>query len=191
MQGSADAGTVNVLVDGTTLFGNLTFAVPSNYAAVNAGSRHLQIESTNSTSPLVDETVSLNSGTKYTLISANFVSSIAPLLLVDDTTAPSSGQFQLRLVNDMPSVGGVDVYVVAPGTIPGSVPPTISNLGLDSTSAYLSMTAGLYEIIVTGAGNTFSYLAIGPVTFTAGQNRTIVLVSDLAGYGSVTLADLN
>jgi uncharacterized protein DUF4397 len=191
LQGSADAGNIDVLVDGTTLISSLAFASPSKYESVSAGSRHLQIEQTGTTTPIIDENVSLDSGAKYTLLTENFVSAITPLLLVDNTTAPSSGNFQIRLVNDMPSVGNIDVYVVAPGTIPGQVPPTVSNLSLDAASSYLSMLAGTYDIIVTGPGNVFTYFDSGPVSFTGGQNRTVVLLSNISGYGSVTLADLN
>jgi hypothetical protein len=192
LQGSADAGTVNVLIDGTTLVSNLTFAAPSTYAAVSAGSRHLQIEPINSTTPLIDETVNFNSGAKYTLITEDFVSSITPLLLVDNTTAPASGQFQIRLVNDMPSVGSLDVYVLVPPNVPGSVPATVAGLGLDAATSYLSMPAGTYDIVVTGASNPgFIYLDTGPKSFTAGQNRTVVLLSTISGFDSVTLADLN
>ena len=191
VQGSADAGNVDVVVDGTTLISSLAFATPSKYEAVSAGSRHIQIEQSGTTTPIIDENVSLDGGAKYTLLTENFVSAITPLLLLDNTTAPSSGNFQIRLVNDMPSIGNIDVYVVAPGTIPGQVPPTVSNMSLDAASSYLSMTAGTYDIIVTGPGNVFTYFDSGPTSFTAGQNRTVVLVSNISGYGSITLADLN
>ena len=191
LQGSADAGSVNVLVDGTTLFSNVAFAAPTKYAEASPGSRHLQVQQAGSSTSIIDQTVSLNGGANYTLITANFVSNITPLFLTDDTAAPGAGKIQLRLVNDMPSVGSIDVYVVTPGTLPGTVLPTISNLGLDSVTAYQSLSAGTYEVIVTGVGNVFTYLDTGPITFTAGQNRTIVLMSNLSGYGSVTLADLN
>lgn len=191
LQGSADAGNVDVLVDGTAQISSLAFASPSKYVSVSSGSRHIQIEPSGTTTPLIDENVSLNGGGKYTLLTENFVSAITPLLLVDNTTAPSAGNFQIRLVNDMPSVGNIDVYVVAPGTIPGQVPATVGNLSLDAASSYLSLPAGTYDIIVTGPGNVFTFFDSGSVSFTAGQNRTVVLVSNISGYGSVTLADLN
>jgi hypothetical protein len=98
----------------------------------------------------------------------------------------------LRFVNAGAGAGTVDVYVLAPGTTPPGNSPTVTNLNLGAASTYLSMVAGSYEIFVTIAGTTVVYSDSGPVTFTAGQNRSIVVVSDLVGgYTTLTLRDLN
>ena len=40
---------------------------------------------------------------------------ISTLVLADDNSAPASGDFKLRVVNDAPGLGGSDVYIVATG----------------------------------------------------------------------------
>ncbi|HVO79986.1 MAG TPA: DUF4397 domain-containing protein [Terriglobales bacterium] len=192
LQASPDETAINVLIDGKTLVGDVGYATPTNYASVSDGSRHLQVEPVGSTTPVIDETVTFNRGTNSTLITANAAVSITPILLTDNTTAPSSGDVQLRFVNAGLAAGDVDIYVVQPGIVPGGVPPTIGSLTFESASGYQSLTAGTYDIFVTIAGTTFAYIDAGPLTFSAGENRTFVVVSDqLGGYSLVTLSDLN
>jgi hypothetical protein len=192
LQASPDEASIDVLIDGKTIDSSVGYATPTSYTSVSAGSRHLQVEPTGSSTPIIDETITLNSGTKSTLITANFASAIMPVLLADDTTAPSSGNIKLRFVNAGTAAGDVDIYVLGPGGTPGGVPPTVSSLVFESASSYQSLAAGTYEIFVTIANTTFVYIDTGPLTFTAGQNRTFVVVSDrVGGYTLVTLPDLN
>jgi hypothetical protein len=193
LQASPDEAPVDILIDGKTIAPSLGYAAPTSYISVSSGSRHLQVEPTGTTTPVIDETITLDSGSHYTLITDdNFASSITPVLLTDDNTAPSSGDIKLRFMNAGAGAGNVDVYVLPPGSSPPGNPTTVSNLGLGSASSYQSLAAGDYEIFVTIANTTFVYVDSGSLTFDAGQNRTFVLVSDLAGgFKTVTLPDLN
>jgi hypothetical protein len=190
LQASPDeTTTLNVLLDGSTIFSNLTLNTPSSYSSVNSGSRHLQVEPSNSNTPAIDETVTFDSSTNYTLITANFATSLTPIFLTDNHSAPASGDFQLRLVNAAPSAGAIDIYVVSPGTPAGSVPPTVSNLLFTSATSYQMLTAGTYDIIFTQAGFPgVPYVQMSSVAFAAGQNRTVVLAPNAnGGYTAVTL----
>jgi hypothetical protein len=192
LQASPDEAAVDILIDGKAIVSGLGYAAPTNYLSVSSGSRHLQVEPTGTTTPVIDETISLSSGTNSTLITDNFAAAITPVLLTDDNTAPSSGDIKLRFVNAGAGAGNVDIYVLPPGSTPPGNATTVSNLALGSASSYQSLAAGSYEIFVTIANTFFSYVDSGPLTFNAGQNRTIVLVSDLAGgFKTVTLSDLN
>jgi uncharacterized protein DUF4397 len=194
LQASPDeTTTLNILLDGNTSFSNIALGTPTNYASVASGSRHLQVEASNSSTPSIDETVTFNASTNYTLITANFATSLTPILLTDNVTAPASGDFQLRLLNAAPSAGSIDIYVVAPGTAAGSVPATVTSLPFASATSYQSLTAGSYDVIFTQAGFPgVPYAQMSSVSFGSGQNRTVVLVSNAAGgYTAVTLNDLN
>jgi hypothetical protein len=191
LQGSPDEGPIDVLIDGGVFARNVAYARPTNYTLLDPGSRHLQVRPAGSII-VIDETVTLSSGTNYTLIANNYASVITPVLLRDDKTPPGSGNIKLRFVNAGAGAGAVDVYVLAPGTTPPGNSPTVSNLNLGAASTYLSMAAGTYEIFVTITGTTFVYFDSGPLTFSAGQNRSMVVMSDLAGgYTTLTLRDRN
>ena len=56
LQASPDETTgLDVLIDSNTLFSNIALGTPSSYSSVSAGSRHLQIEPSGSTTPVVDD----------------------------------------------------------------------------------------------------------------------------------------
>jgi hypothetical protein len=194
LQASPDETTgLNFLIDSNTLFSNVALDTPSSYASVSAGSRHLQVEPTGSTTPVIDETISLNGGTHYTLLTTNYASNITPVLLTDDTTAPASGDFNIRIVNAGVGAGTVDAYIVNPGTIPGSVAPTNTAITFGGATSYQSLSAGSYEIFFTLTGvPSVIYVDTGSLTFGSGQNRTVVLVPTAAGsFSFVELDDLN
>jgi hypothetical protein len=191
-----ESATLNILVDGSTLFSNLGLGVPSSYSSVISGSHTLAVEASNSSTTLLSQSFTLNSSTNYTLIIANYAASLTPIMLTDNTTAPSSGNFNLRIVNAAVEAGSVDIYIQAPGsTSPstGAVAPTISNLGFTSSSTYESLAAGSWNVIVTPAGYpVVNYINTGSLSFSAGQNRTLVILPDgNGGITSVTLSDLN
>lgn len=191
LQTSPDENAVDVLLDGTSVASGVTYAAPTNYSSVSSGSHSLKVRPTGSTADLIDEQITLNGGSNSTLVVANFASSITPILLTDDTTAPSSGDVKVRFLNVAPGLGNVDIYLVAPGSTPGLVAPTLPSLAFDTASGYQSFTAGSYEFFVTAAGNTFSYVDSGTITFTAGQNATLVALSNrIGGFTYVRLADL-
>ncbi len=188
--------TMNVLLDSATLFSNLALGAPSNYMSVSSGSHTLQVEPSNSTTTAISQTVTLTSATNYTLITANYAANLTPMLLTDNTTAPSSGNFGLRIANAAVEAGSVDVYILpagSPGPPTGGVTPTISALGFTASSNYQSLGAGSYEIVVTPAGfPVVQYINSGSLSFAAGQNRTFVILPNASGgITSVTLADLN
>jgi hypothetical protein len=188
--------TMNVLLDSATLFSNLALGAPTNYTSVTSGSHTLQVEPSNSTTTAISQTITLNPGTNYTLITANYAVNLIPILFTDSTTAPSSGDFNIRIVNAAVEAGSVDVYILPPGSknpSSGGVTPTISALGFTSSSAYQSLAAASYEIIVTPAGFPIvQYINSGSLGFAAGQNRTfVILPSGNGSLTSVTLSDLN
>jgi hypothetical protein len=195
LQASPDETTgLDVLIDGNTLFSNVALDTVGSYASVSSGSRHLQVEPNGSTTPVIDETISLNGGTHYTLVTTNYAANISPVLLTDDASAPASGDFKIRVMNAGIGTGpSVDAYIVTPDTTPGSVAPTISAVTFGNASSYQSLAAGSYEIFFTLSGvPSVIYVDTGSLSFAAGQNRTIVLVPTAAGsFSYVALPDLN
>ena len=90
------------------------------------------------------------------------------------------------------TAANVDVYVVPPGSNLVGVAPTVTNLAFEGASSYQSLTAGSYEIFFTVAGTPNFYVDTGSLTFSAGQNRTIVMLPNtLSGFTWDMLSDLN
>ncbi|MGH9511568.1 MAG: DUF4397 domain-containing protein [Terriglobales bacterium] len=191
-----ESTTINVLLDSTTLFSDLALGAPTTYSTVTSGSHTLEVEPSNSTTAAINQSVTLNAATNYTLITANYAANLTPMLLTDSTTAPSSGDFGLRIANAAVEAGSIDVYILpagSPGPPTGGVTPTISALGFTNSSSYQSLSAGSYEIVITPAGfPVVQYINSGSLSFAAGQNRTFVILPNASGgLTSLTLSDLN
>jgi hypothetical protein len=187
-----DQSKINVLLDGTTVFNNVAYGIANDYTSTGEGSRHFQAEPAGSTNIIIDQNITLNSSTNTTVIAGDFSSTSTGVVLTDDTTAPTSGNIKLRIVNASPNLDAVDIFIVPPGTSLNSVSPTISSLGFGSASDYQSLVAGSYEIFFTPHGSTFAFLDTGAISFTAGQNRTVAVLNNLSGgFQITTLSDLN
>ncbi len=192
MNAVPDQSSITVLLDGSSIASSVGYGAASDYSQTNSGSRHLQVEPASSTTVFLDQTFSLSGATNNTLIVANLSSTSSGILLTDDNTAPTTGNIKLRIVNAAPNLGTVDVYVVPPGTNIGTVTPIVVSLGFQSSSAYLNLTAGSYDLVFTPHGSTFAFLNTGAISFSPGQNRTIVALNSLSGGFAIgTLKDLN
>jgi hypothetical protein len=80
---------------------------------------------------LATKSVSLNSGTSYTVLAVepSFAStSLNMTLLTDDNSAPASGDFNLRITNASPDFGNLDAYVTAPGAGISGATPSVTSL---------------------------------------------------------------
>jgi hypothetical protein len=192
MNAVPDQTNINVLLDGSNIASSVAYGAANNYSETKSGSRHLQVQPTSSTTTFLDQTVTLAGGTNSTIVVANISSSASAVVLTDDATAPTTGNIKLRIVNASPGMGTADVYVVPPNTNLNGVTPTVNALGFQSASDYLSLTAGTYFVAFTPQGSKFAVLFAGPLTFNAGQNRTVVAINNSSGgFTTATLNDLN
>jgi Domain of unknown function (DUF4397) len=176
---------VDVQIDGkvvgTVSLGGVTPA--SGYLSVASGSRHLQIFLTGQTTgAYFDGNVNFNSGSN-TVVATGSISNntvVAPLF-TDNSTAPTSSNSQLRIIQASPEgLGGnpaVDVYLVAPG---GSLPGTSADIAdvayPTANNPYKTFPAGTYDLLLTPAGIASLNIRIPNASFSSGKNYTYVLV---------------
>jgi hypothetical protein len=187
-----DEGSLDMLIDTKSGVSSVGYGAASSYVTVASGSRQLQVEATGSTTILINRTDNIASGTNYTLLSLNFSFDPSSLLLTDDNSTPSSGDFKLRVVNASSGMGPQDVYIVTAGTDIGSVDPTFSGMGFGDASAYTSLAAGDYDVIFAVPNQKFITLDSGKLTFASGQIRTLLgLNNPTGGFEATQLADKN
>lgn len=194
MNASPVQQNISLLVDNITLQTDIVSQSAGAYTPETPGSHTVQVEATSSTSPLVTQNLTFNSGSSYTLLAAepSFASSSLTLTsLTDDNSAPTSGNLKLRIINASPDFGNLDAYVATPGAgISGS--PSVSNLAFQAASSYMTLPAGNYEVYFTVTGRQVISVDSGQFSFSSGQIRTLVLVDNFgSGYTSALLADLN
>ena len=199
VQQDPTAGTVDVMLDSMLVKGSVTYTTDTGYMTVNAGTRQLLVQPPGgSPKPFVNGMVTLASGTRNTFILGGWgVFSTMGLSLTDDTAPLASGGIKLRIADLTAEATNIDIFVLqSPNTPSGA--PTISPTVLPFASNYLALPAGTYDVFVTNFGTTNVLFHTGPMTFSAGQNRTVVLSNDClptsCGFNSFkasTLADLN
>ncbi len=198
---SPNQASFNVLIDSTSVATGLANGGSStSYLSAKTGSREIQMQDPNTSQNLIDKTLTLTAGTNTTFIAADYVGNLKSLVLTDDNSSPASGSFKLRVVNVAPNLNAnVDVYIVTAGTDINTVSPAVNALSYPSASAYVSNTAGSYQVVFTLPG-TKTIVATLPndisggasVAFTAGQVQTALVLNDVNGIPStVQLGDVN
>jgi len=189
---SPDEGSIDVLIDSKTIASGITFGTATSYTSLSSGSRHLQMEPSDTATPVIDETLSLGSGSDTTVLLANFATSLNAVTLQDDNSAPTSGNAKLRIINAAPGLAPADVYIVPDGTDINSVTPVLSSMGFESASSYTSLGAGTYRVWFTQPGQKFIFIDSGPLPLSAGQIRSVVgLNNSFGSFSSTVLSDLN
>jgi hypothetical protein len=193
MDATPQESEIDVSLDGNSFASNVAYGTASDYSSVDSGSHTLQVYPPGVATAYIDQTISLSSGDKYTVLAANVLSSANALVLVDETSTPASNTAELRIVHASPALGTVDVYIVSPGTNLSTVSPTISGLAFEAVSTYQSLTAATaYEVYFTLTNQKTAVIDSGPVTYTNGEVRTMVALNgEEGGYTLAVLKDLN
>jgi hypothetical protein len=191
MNAVPDEASLNVLVDSTSVSSNLAYGTSTGYTSIQSGSHQVAVEPAGSSTALLTQSISFASGSDRTIVASNFSSNIANLVLTDDNSAPTSGDFKIRVVNAAPSLGPADVYIVAPASDLNTVSPTVSNLTFGAATGYQSVTAGSYEVVLTPVGEKFAAVDTGSLSFAAGQVRTFVGLNGASGFTDTILQDVN
>jgi len=191
MNAVPDEASLNLLVDNTSVSSDLAYGTSTGYQSIKSGSHQVAIEPSGASNTLLRQSISFASGSDTTVIASNFSSNIANLVLTDDNSAPTSGDFKIRVVNAAPGLGPADVYIVAPATDLNTVSPTVSNLAFGAAAGYQSLTAGSYEVVLTPVGEKFAAVDTGSLAFAAGQVRTFVGLNGPSGFTDTILQDVN
>jgi uncharacterized protein DUF4397 len=159
---------IDMVIDSKDVVAAIPYGSVSGYITVRSGSRHLQIEATGSSTPFVDQNISLSSGSYDTVLdTANRAT-----FFTDSHATPSSGDISIRVINASTTLGAADVYVVTSGNAMGST-PTFSNVGVPSATGYTTLAAGSYIVYFTQPQTTNVVLATGTLTLSSGQVRTV------------------
>lgn len=178
-------GSVNMLLDNQTVSSGVGFGSASAYASASAGSHSLEVQSAGTT--LLNLSVSLNGGNNNTILATNSGATV----FQDNKSAPSSGNFEIRVINAAQTLGTVDVYVVAPGTDISTVNPSATALAFQSASGYLTLAAGSFVVEFAQAGSKNVILATNSASFSSGQIRTVVSLDGNGVFSTAVLSDLN
>lgn len=161
---SPDAPAVDVYVDGSAVLTNVPFFTASDYLDLPAGTYRIQVTPTGSpaSQAVIDANATVEAGMAYTIAATGPVASIQPTIIVDDLSAPASGQVKVRVYHFSPDAPAVDVKLADGTTL-------ISNLAFPAASSYLEVPAGTYDLQVTPAGGDAVVIDLPGTALPAGQ----------------------
>ena len=191
---SPDAPDVDVLLDEAEVLSDVPYLAASGYLEAPAGQRNLKVNAAGTATTVIDADVDLADGSQYTVIASGEVASIAPIVLLDDNTAPAAGNARVRAIHGAPGAPAVDVYVTAPGADLTQVAPVLAGVEFGDVADYLEVPAGDYQVRIAPAGTTIVVIDSGALSLAAGQVRTAIAVDAVGGgapFDLLLLADLN
>lgn len=190
LHASPDAPAVDVVVNSTAIAANAPFKTATGFSAINSGRGTVKVNVAGSNTIVISATPDFNAGRSYTIIAANKVAAIEPLIIDDDGAAPASGQVKVRVVHGAPSAPAVDVYVTAPNAALAGTTPTLANVPFKTISSVLQVAAGSYQIRVTAAGSKDAVFDAGTVALAAGADLVLVAVDQNIGASPISLIGL-
>lgn len=166
---------VDVLADDELAFANVPYGEARGYVRVASGLRDFRLRPTGTTTDATSLRAVLINGRAYTVLAINATEAVRLWLLEDNRQAPPAGSFRLRLVHAAPAAPAVDVYVTEQGIDDiGRLEPQVRALAYQSTTGYLTLTAGRYRVRLTVAGTKEVVFDSGEVPFRAGEVQTAV-----------------
>lgn len=154
-----------------------------NYRLIGAGPSQPVVLYQKAGTNLATSTLSMVKGSYYTIVNVGIYPTIGLMNLTDNDSAPTSGDFKLRVVGSSSSIGPVDVYLTAPGA-PVSGNAVSSNLLFQQvTPNYLQLAPGSFEIQITPHGST-AVLAKTAFSPASGQIYSVFVLDPAPGSNS-------
>jgi hypothetical protein len=190
LHASPDAPSVDITLNNLAYVTNVPFKAATPFSEVNAGPITIRVNGAGTQTTVINATPTLNANRNYTVIAANKLATIEPLIVDDDGVAPPAGQVKVRVVHGAPSAPSVDVYVTAPNAALATTTPTLSNVSFKGISNALTIAAGTYQIRVTATGSKTPVFDSGSVPLAGGADLVLVAVDQNTGSSPISLVGL-
>ncbi len=179
---SPDAPGVDLYIDGTLINSGTPLMYPDNtgYLSLVSGTRNIMVNPTGSQTSVIDADVTFRQDSSYSIFAINDVNNIEPLVVMDDLTAPASGNAHARFFHLSPDAPAVDI-TTDDGTM------VFANYSFRDYSAFTPLPAGDYDLQVRAAGTSTVVLDLAPITLSDGMIYTIFAKGFLNGTGDQAL----
>ena len=178
---SPDAPAVDISVNGNVALEDVTYRQASGFLRVDEGDTNIKVLVANTDTAVIDVNLNLLTDTKYTVIAADNVANIGPIVIEDNIDAPSSGNAAIRVVHGAPSAPTVDVYVSAPGDDFAGLTPTLANVPFQVVSDELEVPAGDYRVRITATGSTDIIYDSGTISLADGVEYIAIAADNIGG----------
>jgi hypothetical protein len=206
LHASPDAPAVNIRVDGAEVLSGVDYTQGSGFLPVEELTR-VEVEAIvpGGNAVVIDENLSLDFSTEYTVIAAGRVADPVEALVISNPSAEAIAPNNLRVqvVHAAPAAPAVDVYVTAPDAdLASSTKVNVTPLAYKQYTDRLEVPAATYRIRVTASGDASAVVYdSGSLPLAAGADLLVAAVANtgpgsspielvaLDGEGSSTLLD--
>ncbi|WP_439881298.1 DUF4397 domain-containing protein [Pontibacter sp. MBLB2868] len=147
---SPDAPAVDLYVDNQKVNPSaLNYPNNTGYLELEAGTRNIKVTPAGAdvSSAVINADVDLDEDVAYSVFAADVVSSIEPVVLVDNLAEPATGKAHVRFVHLSPDAPTVDIAVQ-------NGPVLFSDIEFKEGTAFMPVDAGTYNLEVRPAGST-------------------------------------
>jgi len=193
------AGAVNVSVDGDIVSSNLPYLGNTGYVPIKSGGAgQLDIETTNAVAVQpVNTTLNLPANSRSTFLLDGWAHFEQSSCVMTDDNAPAPNSAAKLRIMDATLAAIHDIYLMPASPAPSGT-PLVALSAFNNVTSYQTLAPGSYEVFFTKTGTTQVLFDSGPINLIAGQNRTLVVLSDCQPnfcdfnvLRSMMLADLN
>ncbi|MEO1581941.1 MAG: DUF4397 domain-containing protein [Pseudomonadota bacterium] len=189
LHASPDAPAVNVTIDGLS-FNGVDYKAGTQDIRVPGGTYTVQVDGLTpgaNTTVIGPVDLTFSADTRYAVIAAGPVATIAPVIVEIPDQSPAVGNIRATVVHGAPAAPAVDVYVTAPGAALGAS-AALGSFSFGNSLGPVEVPGGEYQIRVTLAGTTTVVFDSGPVVLTAGIDYLITAVENTeAGDAPISL----
>jgi hypothetical protein len=174
------APAVNVEVEGTLLAANIGQGSITPYGTLPANAAaKIAVTAATGGATLVNTTGTLLAGHQHSVFLTD--NGAAPngyevTVLEDQQVPAASGHSAFRFLNQAPSTGAVDVYMVPSGSTLADTIPLVTALPVGATAGYISFTSQTVTMIVTPTGVVTPKFTSQALALTGGEVRTVLIV---------------
>jgi hypothetical protein len=173
---SSDAPAIDAYLNGLKVATAPQFAAVTPYTTVPAGNATLQALAAGAGPggvAFLTTTVDLREGAAYTVVAADRLVQMAPVVLDDTLGAATDGQAHVRLVHVSPDAPPVADVAVVGG------PVVARNLPFKGATGYLTVAPGTYAFEIRPAGTTQALATTPALTVEADRSYTAFVMGQL------------
>jgi len=145
--------SLDLYVEDTKEVSGVAFGTGSEYTGVTHGEVSNVLTATDSSTELLDKSVTLGSGKKYTIVAYGWEGALKSVYITDDVDAADTNKTKVSVFNGAVDAGDVDVYLTEGDTPLASSDPIASAVKAGITSPVSTNASGTFKLSVTGAGN--------------------------------------
>jgi len=173
---------LDLYVADTVEASDVAFGSGSDYTNVSSGEVTNVLTAAGSTTELLNQTRSLGSGKKYTIVAYGWEGALKSVIMTDDEDAADSSKTKVSVLNTATDAGELDVYLTGTDESLDSSTPIASGVDAGSQSGFSSVASGTYRLRVTGVGDTEDLrLDIPSITLDSTKVLTLVLAPGKGG----------